>query len=214
MAITTYAELKTATANFLSRSDLTARLGEFNAMCEGWIAHGLEIGGLKAEPLRIRAMEATADITIDAQSESLPTRFLAKRRLYVNTSPLRVLDFYTPEAFWEAFPSGTGIPSGYTVEGDNILFGPAPDGTYTGKILYYQQPAAFSADGDNNSILTGSPQIYLLGNLFASTLLIQGHPMAQQWLAGFVGSLNARNASDRKDRFGGAQLVSRVAHAP
>jgi hypothetical protein len=215
MAITTNAELKTAVANFLSRSDLTTRIPEFIAMCEGWIAHGLEVGPLKIEPLRVRAMEAAVDITIDAQTETLPTRFLAKRRLYIATSPIRTLDFYPPELFWETFASGSsGPPRAYTVEGENWVFGPVPDGTYTGKALFYQQPTPFSADGDANTILTSSPQIYLMGSLYAATRLIQGHPMASAWLADFAGSINARNASDRKDRFGGAPLVSRVMRAP
>ena len=34
MAITTYAELKTAIANFLARSDLTDRIPEFIALAE------------------------------------------------------------------------------------------------------------------------------------------------------------------------------------
>jgi hypothetical protein len=215
MAITTFATLKTAINTWSSRSDGATVLNEAVAMCEGWIAHGLEVGGLRIEPLRIRAMETSADLTIDAQSESLPTRFLTKRRLDLSTDPLRVLDYYPPELFWETFAAATtGVPRAYTVEGDSIVFGPAPDGTYTGKMLYYQQPAPFSADGDANTILTSSPQIYLMGSLYALTRMIQSHPMATQWLADFAGSMNARNASDRKDRFGGAPLVSRVAHAP
>jgi len=215
MAITTNAELKTAVANFLSRADLTSRIPEFVAMCEGWIAHGLEVGPIIIEPLRVRAMEASEDLTINAQSVALPARFVAKRRLYINTSPLRTLDYYPPELFWETYAaSRTGPPRGYTIEGDNIVFGPAPDGTYTGKLLFYRQFAAFSGDNDTNTLLTTSPQIYLSGSLYAATSLIQRHPMEARWLGDFAGSVNSRNKSDRKDRFGGAALVSRVAHAP
>lgn len=215
MAIGTNAELKAAIANFLSRSDLTARIPEFISMCEGWMAHGLDMGMVKVEALRIRAMETSADVAITGQTAALPTRFLGKRRFYLNTTPIRTLDYYPPEMFWESFAAASsGPPRAYTIEGDSIVFGPVPDTTYTGKILFYQQPAPFSGDNDTNSILTSSPQIYLSGSLYASTRLIQGHPMASQWLADFAGSVNARNTSDRKDRFGGAPLVSRVAHAP
>ena len=215
MSITTYGELKSAVANFLSRSDLTARIPEFIAMAEGWIAHGLDMGGLRVEPLRIRAMEATADVAIDAQTVALPTRFLGRRRFYLDTSPRSVLEYYAPEPFWEAFAdAGAGRLGGFTVEGDSFVFGPAPDGAYTGKVLFYQQPAPFAADGDSNAILTGSPQIYLSGALYASTRLIQNHAMAGTWLADFAGSVNARNQADRRDRYGGSRLVSRVALAP
>lgn len=215
MAITTFATLKTAMATWSSRSDSATVLNESVAMCEAWIAYGLEAGGLSIEPLRIRAMETSATLTISSQTTALPTRFLAKRRLYINTDPKGTLDYYTPEAFWEAFAStSSGVPRAYTIEGENLVVGPAPDSTYSGLMLYYQQPAVFSADGDTNSILTSSPQIYLFGSLYALTRLIQGHQMAPQWLADFAGSMNARNLSDRKDRFGGAQLVSRVSYAP
>ena len=52
MAITIYSELKTAVANFLSRSDLTSRIPEFITLGEDRIG----------KDLRIRAMEATVDI--------------------------------------------------------------------------------------------------------------------------------------------------------
>ena len=54
MAITTYATLKTAVGNFLSRSDLTSRIPEFIALAEDRIA----------QDLRIRAMEATVDLVL------------------------------------------------------------------------------------------------------------------------------------------------------
>ena len=42
MAITTYAELKTAVANFLARSDLTDRIPEFISMAEARMGRELE----------------------------------------------------------------------------------------------------------------------------------------------------------------------------
>src|SRR5687767_14687262 len=123
MAITTYGELKTAVANFLSRSDLSARIPEFVAMAEGWIAHGLDMGALRVEPLRIRAMEATADITIAAQTAALPARFLGRRRFYLDSAPRSVLEYYAPEQFWDVFADATsGQPRGFTVEGDSFVF--------------------------------------------------------------------------------------------
>lgn len=52
MALTTFSELKTAVANFLSRGDLTSRIPEFITLAEDRIS----------KDLRIRAMEATVDI--------------------------------------------------------------------------------------------------------------------------------------------------------
>lgn len=54
MAITTYATLKTAVANWLSRSDLTSRIPEGIALAENRLA----------QDLRVRAMEATVDLVL------------------------------------------------------------------------------------------------------------------------------------------------------
>ena len=68
MALSTYTELKSAIANWLNRSDLTSEISDdFIVLTEA---------DLNAK-LRIRQMHAQTTITIDAETESVPTGFLS-----------------------------------------------------------------------------------------------------------------------------------------
>jgi hypothetical protein len=212
MAISTFAELKTAVANWLSRSDLTSRIPEFNTMAESWIAYGLEVGSLKVPPLRIRSMESSSTLTCVAGTAtvSLPTRYLAMRNLYVDGTPVQKINPVTPEQRIFQRPStDRGKPRFFSIEGENIVLAPIPDSAYSLPCLFYQRFASFSADADTNALLTGSPNVYLFGCLYAATTLIQNHPMGANWLAAFAGAIKSLNEADRSDRYSGGSLMMR-----
>ena len=194
MAISTYAELKTAVANWLQRDDLTSRIPEFIAMAEDRIRLDTRI--------RVRAMETTdATFNIDARTETLPTRFLGVRRFYLNTSPVRLLEYMGPADFWSRWAgSTTGEPVAYTIEGENFVFGPAPSGTYTGTILYYQSFAALSADGDTNWILTNARGLLLYGALAESAPFLGDDPRLMTWAALYDDTADKIEKSNKRDR--------------
>lgn len=211
MTFATNTALKAAIADYIARSDLTTQIVDAVTLCESRIYYGSDDPTFGSEPLRIRAMEATADITIDAQTETLPTRFLGARRIYLNTSPIGKLDFLPPMDFWAKYVSSTtGQPTAFTIEGENWTFGPSPDATYTGKALYYNSFAALSAGGDTNWLLTNAPGAYLYGALVELGLLIQDEATVARWIGPFRGVIGGLNRSDKRDRFSGAPLVMRA----
>lgn len=194
MTISTYATLKTAIANYLTRSDLTDRIPEFIELAEDRIAHDL----------RIRAMETSSDITIDAQTEALPTGFLSMRRFYLNSDPVTKLEFLPPEDFWQRWGASTsGQPKVYTIEGENLVFGPSPDSTYTGKALYYKRFTALSADADTNWLLTYARGLYLYGALIEAAPFIRNDPRIATWSAMWDNELDRVMKADQRDRFPG-----------
>jgi hypothetical protein len=65
MAIGTYAELKTAIANFLARDDLTARIPEFISLAEARMSREL---GTRSQTKRANATLSAGDAFV-----SLPT---------------------------------------------------------------------------------------------------------------------------------------------
>ena len=196
MAIGTYAELKTAVANWLRRSELTTRIPEFITMAEDKL--------YTDRRMMIRALESTTDLTIDAQSESLPTRFIGHRRLYLSVSPVAMLTFLTPENFWTKYLSSeTSQPEAFTIEGDNILFGPAPDTTYTGKLLYYLRPAALSSDSDTNFVLANARGLLLYGALIQAATYIKDDAAIAKWAALYDDLLDQVFEQDKKNRYGG-----------
>ena len=74
MALSTYSELKSAIANWLNRSDLTDEIaGDFIKLTEADFN----------SKLRIRKMITQATITIDSETEALPTGFLQVRDFYI-----------------------------------------------------------------------------------------------------------------------------------
>jgi hypothetical protein len=192
--ITTYGELKTAIANWLDDDNLTSRIPEFISLCEDRIAQNL----------RIRLMETSADLTVNAQEVSLPTGYLGHRRLYLSGNPVRMLNYETPDNFWQSYMStDTAKPVAFTVEGDNFVFGPAPDTTYTGKILYYKRLTAFSDDADTNTLLTTARGLYLYGSLIEAATYLEDDVSILKWSALFDDLIDKVMTNDKRDRASG-----------
>jgi hypothetical protein len=206
MSISTFAELKTALANFSDRTDLTARLGEFVTLAETRIFYGSMEAPFASDPLRVRAMETSADLTINAQSVALPTRYLGIRRQYISGDTGGKINMVSPDRFWGKYsgPAWTGIPLEFTIEGDNVLFGPAPSGTFTGKMLYWQKFAALSADADTNWLLTNAPGAYLQGALIELYDYLKDFEAKAQAHKAFAGIVNGLMLADKSDRFAGS----------
>jgi len=175
MSITTYAELKTAVANWLGRDDLTDRIPEFISLAEGRLARNTK--------LRLLEQETTVDVSISSQTIANPaTRFLGARRLYQNAQAQPQLAYMPSEDFWQRGAVWeTGTPKFYTIEGTNISFAPAPDSTYTGKLLYWQRWAALSDASDTNWLLTNHAGAYLYAALLESGPYIGDDGRALTW---------------------------------
>jgi len=199
MAITNYGELKTAVANWLKRSDLTSRIPEFIALAEDRIYTDPRI--------RLRAMETSADLTIATQSVALPTTvaYVSMRRIYISSDPNTTLEMYTPEQFWAtAGASQSGKPRFFCIEGENLKFGPTPDATSTGKILYWGRLAALSADLDTNWFLTNARGLYLYGALLEAGIHIKDDIMTLKNATLFDDIADKLKDADKQDRFTGA----------
>lgn len=153
MTITTYTELQDAIKDYSNRDDLGTAPTKFIQTVESFLNR----------ELRVSDMETTADLTIDAQTEALPSDFLALRRIYLSGSPNVSLRYLDPFSFW-ARKSESGTPEYFTIEGGNIIFSPSPDSTFTGKILYYQEIPPLS-ENSSNWVLAKHPDVYLHGAL-------------------------------------------------
>lgn len=206
MTIATFADLKSQVASFLNRSNLTSQISVFVQMAEDRMAYGSKEQPFQSEPLRIRAMETSADLALvgGTQTVALPTGFLQQRRLYISATPNIEVDYLTPTLFWNNWVSSTsGLPTEYTVEGENIVFGPTPDTAYTGKILYYKQFTALANDSDTNWLLTNSPAAYLWGTLLEAYRFVRNMEQAQSAANIFTGLINGLNDANKLDRFTG-----------
>ena len=137
MAISTYAELKTAIKTWSKRSDLDDLIPDFIRLSE-----------LRTNRnLRIREMETRVrtDTVANQEYYGLPSNYLQMRSFKLNTSPLQDLEYLTTERMdtvWAG--SQVGMPKAYTIVGDEVRVAPSPDSAYTMEILYWKKPTALS----------------------------------------------------------------------
>lgn len=144
MSISTYAELKTAVASWLNRTDLTSVIPDFIAMAESDVR--LDV--------RLQSMETLATGTLAGETLAHPTRFLEARRLIVNDYNYA---YVTPERYQNWDDTAAHV---YTSIGTNFYIMDATSGLdYS--LLYYAGFAPFAVDADTNWLLTNHPEVYL-----------------------------------------------------
>ncbi len=157
MAITTYAELQTAIADNLARSDLTAYLPDFVTMAENWLNYGSE----NVDPLRCRDMEVVTspNLTPTAGVCTLPTDYLGYIRVTEITGVRRPLNFITPDMAEIYYPSReAGLAGHFTIIGNSLYTFPLASNLI--ELVYYQALPPL-ASNSTNWLLTKAPGIYL-----------------------------------------------------
>tara|TARA_R100001244_G_scaffold109885_1_gene81290 strand:+ start:283 stop:924 length:642 start_codon:yes stop_codon:yes gene_type:complete len=204
MAISTYAELQTAVANWLDRDDLTDRIPEFITLAEAKMNR----------VLRISLMEniSTAISTVGGQRDySLPAGFTGMKEFHLNTDPLTPLSYLTPEMMSRLWAGSTsGKPRAFTLFSDGgtrkIKLGPAPDAVYTTSMLYLKKIDNLSVANPTETMLTENPDIYLYGALLEAEPFLMNDGRVQLW-AGLLQKV-AQDLQDRDnfDRHSGSEL--------
>jgi len=200
MAISNFAELKTATANWLDRSDLTDRIPEFISLAEARFNR----------ILRIRDMEtvSTAISTVAGTREySLPTGFVQMKEFHLSTDPITPLSYITPEMMSRMWAgSSKAKPQVFTIIADNVRLGPNPDAVYTTSMLYYKKFTALSASNTTSDMLTNNPDVYLYGTLLEAEPFIMNDERVALWATAFKQAIDDIQFQDNKDRHSGSQL--------
>jgi len=209
MALTTYTDLKTSIANWLNRSDLTTEIaGDFIALAEA---------DFNAK-LRIRQMEQIDEITINAETVTVPTGFISVRSLYILSGSTKYnVEYITPANLFKTKGSSTsGLPRVYSIESDDATesfrFAPTPDTSYTGYLQYYKAFNNLSDSVASNYILAAHPAIYLYGSLYHASNFLGGIDPNQtaQWMNMYSMALERCENNDRQDSYGGAPTVQRA----
>jgi len=209
MALSSYSELKSSVANWLNRTDLTDEIADdFIKLTEA---------DYNAK-LRIRAMEQIDTITIDSETESVPTGFIAVRSFYILSSSVKYpLEYITPANMFETKGgSRTGKPRAYTIESDNetetFRFGPSPDTSYTGYLSYYKAISPLSSSNTSNWMLANHPGVYLYGSLFHAANFLGGidPQQLQNWLQMYSVAMERVENNDKQDSYGGAPVTQRT----
>lgn len=212
MSIATYADLKTAIANWIEDSSLTSRIPEFIALAQAKMYRGMmgAAGVWTVPPLRIRNMVTTADITVTSGSGSLPAGWIEFVRLWINDSGQPDLKYLPPQTFYdEAIAHDTsGTITHYTLEGSTIRTAPAASATL--KSVHFAAFTALSGDSDTDWVLTNAPHVYLHGAVAeAWGYRLDGEKEAAH-TARFADAIRGLNAQYRAAQTGGSQLLMRT----
>ena len=199
MAISTYSELQTAVANWLDRDDLTARIPEFISLAEARFNR----------VLRLRSMETkqTASTVSGQRNYALPTNYIQMRNFQLNTSPLTVLSYVTPEIYdrlWGG--SAGGIPNFYTILANEISLGPIPGSVITMEMLFYKRFDYLSVAAPTNWLLTNAPDVYLYGSMLEAEPFIMNDERVPLWAAALDRAISSMQEQDNKDRHSGSAL--------
>ena len=205
MALTNYTELKASLANWLNRSDLTTEIADdFIKLAEADFN----------SKLRVRAMIAQVSITVDAETEALPTDFLQARDFYTLSGQTKTPLVYSTPASMDTTSgtSTTGKPTSFTILGDTLRFSPKPDATYTAVMNYFKKFPALSSTTTSNYILASHPAIYLYGALFHAANFLGGiNPQqVQTWQQMFGTAMERLELNDREDEYNGSPLQVRT----
>ena len=205
MAISTKAELNTAVANWLNRSDLTARIPEFISLAEASFNRNL----------RTREMLVRSTAPAASQYLGLPADFLEMANIELtSTTPPKRLIYITSDRsddYRGKNNNTAGTPGYYTIEGTSIQLFPTPDVSVTVQLNYYRDIPALSglADSGNNWLLLGHPDIYLYGTLLQASPYIMDPQSAQQWDSLLARSMQEIQMADEKTRYSGGTLNMR-----
>jgi hypothetical protein len=170
MAISTYAELQTAVATWMARTNLNSYIPDFVVLFESWFNRNL----------RIRDMEAEEVLTLDASGHAtLPTDYLETRSAYWVGSSDYELEYLSPAAFKRTYGTNpTGIPRHYTILGTTLMVMPFEAGDVN--LEYYARVPAISGTS-TNWLLTANPDLYLFGTLVESLALNKNAEGAAMW---------------------------------
>jgi len=154
----TFSTLKTQILGDTHRSDLSGVVANFVRQAEGLIYRRLRC----AEMITRVDLTDADRVTADEGFYTLPSDYLEARAFYLkDTTNGDVLLEPVSLAELRRYSSSANVRQ-YTVISDReVEFRGVPSTSDELELIYFARPAAFSADGDDNSILTRHEAIYL-----------------------------------------------------
>lgn len=201
MAIANYADLQTAVANWLKRTDLTSYIPDLITIAEAQMNRDF----MNMNP-PLRAMEVTTTGTLSGSSIALPTGYMGTKSFVLtvggNNKPLK---YKTPEQV--AYYGQTSEPNYFSTSGDSMYFYPIPGTSYSYSWTYYKKFDPLSAGV--NWIITNAPDIYLFGTLAQAEPFMKNDSRIATWVSFYQNAINSLEMANRKDRQSGSTLQMR-----
>ena len=198
----TYAELKTAIANYLNRSDLTSDIDTF-------------IDNVEAElnrRLRTKDMIKRATATADSQYLSVPTDWIEAINVEITSndfSPLFQQSIESLDVYRKSNNNSTGQPVYFAMVDDSIELAPTPDVEYTLQLTYYAKISALSDSNTSNFVSVSHPDVYLYGALKHASIFLMEDERIPMFTQQFEKALEEMRLEQEKAAFGKGSLMMR-----
>ena len=187
MALSTFTELKDATADWLDRSDLTARIPDFIRLAELRIYRDL----------RIPPMEAVVTIASSTNTVELPSNYVEMKSILVQGTPNKNLKRVSYRD--QIKTTETGIPSTYSRRAGDIIVHPTPDSSKTYELYYWADIGSIIDEADGQNWFTlNAPDLLLYGALLEASPYLKDDDRIVVWKAAFSEAL--RTVQDMADK--------------
>jgi hypothetical protein len=202
MAITTYALLKAAVADWLNRDDLTTQIAQF-----------IELYEERADDLvRSRLGLARTTLTLTGQFTALPTDFAEVESAWV-TSPYKrliVMDSKQLAEERQRTADAAGTLKWIAVAGAEMEGFPTPAANTDIELLYFRTVTPLAAEGSSNWLLLAHPDLYLYGSLIASAPFLHDDERINLWTGMHDRRLAEINIASERTKHGGS--APRIRH--
>lgn len=193
MSITTYAELKTAIADFLNRDDLTAVIPTFISLAEAQIARDV----------RHWKQEKRVTTSVDERYENLPNDWLGIKLVALTTGKMLQTVSMSEMAEMRAASGTAATPRYVRLTADQIEFYPTPNAATDISMLYYARIPALSDTDTTNWLLTDAPDVLLYGALVHSAPYLTDDARASIWGALYQAGVEKLNLESQKGQTAG-----------
>lgn len=196
MSISTYAELQTAVASWLKRTDLTDEIPDLITLGEKWIFRRA----------RTRDMETALSVSISSGVAAVPADYVEMKHAYIDGTPVCPVQRQSASQIYARYPlrSADGKPQFFARDGSNFIFGPYPDSNYTLKGIYYKRLTTIVSSA--NALFTANPDLYLFAALSEAEPFLKNDKRMPVWMAKRDQALADVNMEDQKETFSGGPL--------
>ena len=197
MALSTYADLKTALSTWTKRADMATYADDLITVAEQRIFR----------EVRCKEMEEALSVVISSGIATLPTDYAELKYAYIDGTPVQTLQRKDPSWIYLNYPlrSAQAKPKFIGRDVGSFIFGPYPDSNYTVKGTYYKELTAVSSAV--NDLFTNNPDIYLSASLAEAFRFLRNDAMLKYWDDRYALIKSQVSAQDKAERISGGPLT-------
>jgi hypothetical protein len=189
-AITSFATLQTALADWSNRTDLTSYLPDFIAQAEARLF----------DLLLLKDMESEESLTLTQGNNyvTLPSGYVSPIALWLIVDTERVaLQHVLPQQL--PYDTSESQPRYYAIDGVNLRFDCPAQEAYSAKFRMYKT-SNLSVSNTSNYLLLRRPDIYLSGSMAELARFTRDQELFQMWESKFQKSTAELKAAENRSR--------------